>query len=279
MMKTRLSIRFLAACAAWACVAIPPSAAQVQSTNEQGIWNLWQMHIKNPADHAAVLEACRGFAKANPTDPFASVAQTIAAWHLLKLDRAEEARSALQPWLQSSPDPVRAGARELARAWLTLLDMETVRASLQEYYRHEVRYPETLAAIAAHPRIPKSLHPPPADRWSRPWTYQPDDFRVLSGLRGQRYRLESASLKNLPGLQAALDVPYAGRIGIQPIKALRTGDGRPMVHFRGARAGDTNAVSIVQQGTSAEDIFLAHVGPKLILVCDNLHWRFIPIPR
>lgn len=279
MMKTRLSIRFLAACAAWACAAIPPSTAPGQGVNEQGIWNLWQMQIKNPADHAAVLDACSGFAKANPTDPFAAVAQTIAAWHLLKLDRQEEARSALQSRLQDTSEPVSAGARDLARAWLTLLDMETVRASLQEYYRHEVRYPETLAAITAHPRIPKSLHPPPADRWGRPWKYQPDDFRVLSGSRGQRYRLESASLKGLSSLQAALDLPYAERINIQPVKVIRTGNGRPMVHFRGARAGDTNAVSIVQQGTSAEDIFLAHVGPKLILVCDSLHWRVFPIPR
>lgn len=241
---------------------------------------LWQLHMKNPLDHAAALNACEAFMKADPSDPFAAVAQTIAAWHFLKSGRTDEARAALTPCLKASSDPVHMGARELARAWLTRLDIEAVKSSLQAYYRNEVRYPESISALAVHPRIPDSMRPPLTDRWGNAWSYKLEDFRAITLPRGQRYRLESPKLKGTSGIEAALEVPYADLIRVQPVKALRSADGRPMVQFSGMKVGaDSNTVSIIQEGSSAEGIFLAHVGPKLILVCDDLHWRVLPIPQ
>ncbi|MDD5483048.1 MAG: hypothetical protein PHP98_05295 [Kiritimatiellae bacterium] len=260
-------------------IMVSTSAA---AADEGGLWTLWQRHSGEPENHEAALAACENFIKNHPSDSFAAVAQTIAAWHFLKTGRMEEARAALTPWLKDSADPVLAGARELARAWLTCMDIEQVRESLQQYYRREVRYPEKIADIAAHRGIPASQRPVMADRWGQAWTYQPADFKIMSGFRGQRCLVASRKLGDYSRLVAALKVPYADLIRIEPVRALAGPDGTPMVvQFRRlpAAGAKANEVLVIQQGAFTEGFYLAHAGPGLILVCDLLHWRAWKTPR
>ncbi len=263
-----------------ACVFLSLSLA-ARAANERGIWTLWQANTNNPGDHTAMIAGCDAFVKANPGDPFIAVAQTISAWHLLKTGRTDEARSILSQWMRVSGDSVHAGARELARAWLTRLDMEHVKQALKAYYRMEVRYPDALTQIADYPRIPAADRPTESDRWGRKWAYKTLDFKSISGMRGQRYSIESPMLGNLSELEKALAVPYADLIRLEAARVMGTaGGGTPLVQFRRTGAdAKADASVVIQRGSIVEGVFLAYVGERLIIVCDRLHWRVMPIPR
>ncbi len=277
----RRSSSFIGARHHIACLLLSLATATAQAANERGLWSLWQANTNNPDDHAAVIAACDSFVRSNPNDPFIAVAQTISAWRLLKTNRIEDARRALSQWMRASSDPVHAGARELARAWLTRLDMEDVKKALTQYYRMEVRYPDTLAQITAHPRIAESERPLTEDRWGRKWTYRAEDFKSIPGARGQKYSIESPMLGSLSDLKAALTVPYAGLIHLEPARVMGgSGNATPLVQFRQTKAGaKSDAVIVIQRGSIVEGVFLAYVGERLIIVCDRLHWRVMPIPR
>ncbi len=267
------------ACAA-ACLFLSLALA-TQAANERGVWTLWQTGTNNPGDHAAIIAACDAFVKANQGDPFIAVAQTISAWHLLKTGRTDEARSIFSEWMRGSGDPVHAAARELARAWLTRLDMEDVKRALKMYYRMEVRYPDALAQIATHPRIPASDRPPESDRWGRKWAYKTLEFKSISGFRGQKYSIESPMLGDLSELDKALAVPYADLIRLEAARVMGgAGGGSPLVQFlRTGADAKSDAAVVIQRGSIVEGVFLAYVGERLVIVCDRQHWRVMPIPR
>ncbi len=255
------------------------AAAGAGRASEQAFGTVWQAQAADPADPGAVLRECDALAKATPDDSFAAVAQTLGAWHLLNAGRVPEARAALVSRLAEASDPIREGARELARAWLTLLDLEAVRESLRAYYRLEVRYPDSLAALAAHPRLPAAQRPPLTDRWGQAWNYQLAEFTQIRGLGGQRYRIESPKVPGVPGLAEALAIPYGSRMSVEPVRLLKGAGGAAAVQFRRTGAAAADAGLVLQVGAAADGLFLAHVGASWILVCDGLHWRAWPVPN
>lgn len=274
-----LKIRRAAPAAACALVLFFLAAGASRGANEAGLWSLWRLHSENPGSHDEVIAACESFIESNPADPFVAVAETLAAWHLLKTGSVEDARARFAQFLGAAADSVESGALEQARAWLTRMDIFDVRRALQAYYRVEVRYPESLGKIAAHPRIAASLHPPMTDRWGREWMYRPMDFRFAPGIPGQRYHLESRQLGDTSSLDAALAVPYAGRISLEPDRVLRGADGRTMVQFRSTAEGETEERILIEVGSISEGVVLAHAGPRLIVVSDRLHWLVMPNPE
>jgi len=132
--------------------------------DEATLWRLWSRHMANPGDHETLSTAFRHFARTRPDDPLAPVANTIAAWHLLKNRHYDEAKELLIPYAHPSAQGTARGAHELARAWLTRLDREEVIEALDFYRTREVRYPDHLATLMEHPALPEALRPPLTDR-------------------------------------------------------------------------------------------------------------------
>ena len=263
----------------WAVWLTLQAACVWAADPEQALWSLWEQHLENPANHAAHVEACRLYAAEHAASPLVSVAHTLAAWHLLHLGHENTARQLLEPYAEARDDAIRRGARLQARSWLTRLDREEVKRALQRYYRQEVRFPERLRDIAAHPRLASAPAFPPVDRWGRPWDYATLAPASMPQAVGQRYRLESTTLGALSDLDRALREPYAGGLRLQPVRVVGAGSAEPLVQFdRRTDAGTADEGLALTLGRELEGFYLAHVGRSLILVGDREHWRLFRIP-
>ena len=75
----------------WMGVYFLIGGAALAAPNERDFWQLWNLHATRTGEHAEVAKGCLLFAQQNAGDELSAVAQTLAAWHLLKLGRTEEA--------------------------------------------------------------------------------------------------------------------------------------------------------------------------------------------
>jgi hypothetical protein len=237
------------------------------AANELGLKAVWDQHLATPNDHPAVISACRAFATANPDDPLLPVAHGILAWHLFQEQKTDEAIRLLQPYLEPKQGPVNDGARLVAQGWLTRTLRPQVMAALQAYYRKEVGYPESLAAIAAHPRIPAADHPPLNDLFGQPWDYRLVGFNKVPGFENQKYELQSPTLGASSDLTTALKVPYADGINLVPVQVWDRNP--PLVKF------DTGAFPV---GQNINGIHIAYAGRDLVIVCNHSYWKIYPRP-
>jgi len=245
---------------------------------EAGLWNLWMRHMADPSRHDQHAEAFRAFVARRPPDPLSPVAQTLHAWHLLKLGREGEARALLEPLATQNPaEGIGKGARDLARAWLTCLDRELLVAALEQYRIREVRYPERLSDLETWPHMTAKI--PFLDRWGNRWDYRTESLRSMPLLQGQRYVLASRMLGDVSALKAALALKYAERNPLVPVQ-MRAVAGRPsMVSLlpEGAAAGVPPAM--VMTGTAHEGITVAYASPGLVILHDRLHWKIAITPK
>ena len=245
---------------------------------EGGLWTLWTQHLGSPDLHAQHAEGFHAFAARRPLEPLAPVAQTLEAWHLLKLERAAEAKALLETLAAQTPaDATGRGARELSRAWLTCLDRESVVVALDLYRVREVRYPERLADLEAWP--PLKERPPFQDRWANRWEYRMERLRSMPSLEGQRYSLGSRMLGDVSSLKSALALKYAERILFSPVQ-VRLVQGRPAVISLlpdGAAAG--TAAALVMAGSSHEGVMVAYASTSLVILHDRLHWKIALTPK
>ncbi len=74
-------------------------------------------------------------------------------------------------------DPVQSGLAEISRAWLARLDMADIDTALRNYYRHNVRFPATLAEVESG--VPDPLR---KDPWGEPWIYKIASAHGFEGL-------------------------------------------------------------------------------------------------
>jgi hypothetical protein len=262
---------------------LPLPFARAQSVpvgggGESGIWLLWTRHSAAVSNHAQHAEAFQAFAARRPPDPFAPMAITLQAWHLLQLGRTAEAQALLQPLADQPPaDPIARGARELARGWLSLLDRERLAAALERYRVREIRYPERLADLESWPHLGE--RPPFQDRWGNRWEYQTERLRSMPSLLGQRYSLGSRMLGDTRDFKTALALPYAGRIDLRPVQVRTVPNRQPIIEFviEGAPAGTSPAMVMV--GSAHQDITVAYASASLIVLHDRLHWKLVQTPR
>ncbi len=264
--------RLQIALATLACCLCALPARSAHSADEDGLKKVWDQHTSAPDDHAEVVAACRAFSAANPGDPLVPVAQSIEAWHLLHQGNREAATAILEGHLATRDGPVGEGAAEIARAWLTRTDRDSVVRALQLYYRKEVGYPESLDAIVSHPKIPQAEHPPLADRFGAPWRYSLAGLKVPAKFADQRYELGSASLGNSAELAKALELPYAAAIDARPTKVWDDRD-PPM-----AQLNFTAGASAMPAGKTERGILLAFIGEKIIVVSNREHWKIFSRP-
>jgi hypothetical protein len=264
------------------------TGALAAEPNDRGLWQLWYQHATNAPDHEALLAACRTFADPKVFNPLAPVAHSLAAWDLLRLDRKADAVALLTAQLSTTDTPLKNGAANLAKAWLTRMDRERLRAGLQFYYRREVRYPRSLNDLFTYAPLPKDASLPPTDRWGASWRYALTGFKSMPGLMDQHYDLSCARLEKRSDLAAALAIPYASRVRVKPTRMLSTVPGGEVVEMillsdapqpadadPQKPAGKTIAIGI---NSTAEGMTLVYVSKLILILHDSDHWTVLPHP-
>lgn len=245
---------------------------------EAGLWHLWTAHLSHPGQHQRHADAMAAYAARRPPEPLAPVAQTIQAWHLLKMGNREDAQRILEPLSNlASTEGVQRGAREIARAWLSALDREVLVRGLAEYRVRHVRYPDRLETLESWDGL--SLSPRFTDRWDNRWDYRVERLRSMPSLPGQRYRLQSRTLGDPSDLESLLKMPYAARHTLKPVQ-IRAVPGRPaMVALRSEDAEAGSATATVMTGSSHEGITVAYASRDLVILRDRLHWKLFLNPE
>jgi hypothetical protein len=245
----------------------------LHAADEDGLLELWKLHMETPDDHEAVIKACREFATAHPGDPLLPVVRGFEEWRTLRAGRQQEALQMIAADLTAPAGPVNDGARWIALGWMTRVDREQVLPALQAYYRKEAAYPKTLEQVAAHPKLKHETQPPWRDRFGKPWDYQLTGFAKLKGFTDQKYSLRSAVLGDVSDLKSAVALPYAARISAVPVEVIPAPGNTLAVKLNLA-----GKVALVGVGLAADDIHVAFVGAKIVVVCDHTHWKIFPRP-
>jgi hypothetical protein len=250
-----------------AIAVVTLAALSGAADDERGLWAVWQRHVEAPDAHAEIVATCTAFETNAPADPLIAVTRGIAAWHLLRQGERARAEAILTPMQKPGSDPLGEGASEIARAWLTRLDMENVKAGLKALYVENVAFPESLEALPAEGR------PPAADRWGRPWRYSLTGFQALTGMNDQKYELWSQTLGKDGDLKNALAAPYGGHIDFKPV-SVNTAGQNPVARFTNT-AGETVHLSV---GTRNGDTLFSYMGQALIVLSDRDHWKVLRKP-
>jgi hypothetical protein len=249
------------------------ATSRARADDEAGLWRVWRQIADKPDDPVAALAACDAFLAAAPSDPLADVVRGLAAWRALKLGRPDPAAPHLERMLAVGDSALGLAAAEIARAWLTRLDIEKVRPALRRWYVKNVAYPETLDAFRAWPAAER---PPLTDRWGQPWAYRPADLQRLKGFRGQRYELACARLGPRTDLAAALAAAPPLTVPLVPRKVISAGRGTGTVRF--TPPGAVGPMRDLSVGMSADGLTFAYLGARLLVFSTGEHWIVVPRP-
>jgi hypothetical protein len=261
--------------------------AEFRPPDEKAAWALWKRHLAQPKAHEDIVEACRKFIVGRPEDPYVVVARGIMAWHLLKAERIEEATEILtllgqspntsetrmEAIRRSRSEKLHEFGMEMARRWLARIDRESLCDVLRKYYAKKVQYPRKLSELEGYADGKKL---PMRDRWNRTWSYRVSSYESVKNTYGQKYRLVSPTLGDASALGGTLEIPYASRIDLKPVKLFSTGGKRQMIEFR---SPEKEGSIFLRVGTQIEGVFFAYEGERLIVLSDGDHWCVLPKPR
>jgi hypothetical protein len=252
----------------------------IDAANETGFLTLWQQHIKHPEQHDEIIAACRNYVTANPADELVRVVQGVEAWHLLTTDQQKDAVALLESHLSHSATASDIGAANLAKAWLSRLDLEGVKQALQHYYRKEVGYPVALKELTNHPGVPPALPLTLVDRWDQRWDYRLTGFQSVPGFRNQRYSIGCDRITDTSDITEALALPYAATVPARPKRVRSTRGGSVVVEFVAWRDGREHGPPFqLGPGRMSRGLLLAYCGNRVIIICDLTHWYVLPKPR
>ena len=260
----------------------PAALSAAPLGGEAGLWAIWSRHASNTFDHAGVAAACAAFREKAPQDPLGVVTRGLEAWHRLRQGETNAAVALFeqmvvptgQAAVPGTGDPLVEAGTDMARAWLSRLDRERVKAALQELYRKQIEYPASLDALR---RLPDSRRLPLTDRWGLPWSYRLAPFSRIPGLKGQRYQLESQALKANSSLAEALARPYSQEIRLDPARFLSAAAGRESLEF--ALGTNRQDKAILSLGGKNGRTSFAFCGQQLIVLADSDHWKIALRPR
>ena len=145
-------------------------------------------------------------------------------------------------------DPITPSIRAVAHTWLARVWMQDVDAVLREYYRHNVRYPDTLAALGKE--LPEALR---VDPWGEPWAYATRTPPGFARQTNQRYLLGPKRNPNLGSLFDAVQnrrpPAMAWKITPQEVAGLKS------LQFKSA-----TATALLQPGGTVEGYNLLFIG-------------------
>lgn len=239
---------------------------------EAALQDLWHRAGPDASDHSQAAADCAAFCEQTAGHPLAVVGAGLRSWHLLSLGQKDEARRLLETLLTDDATPLRKAATGIAQAWLTRLDLQTVKAALQRYYRAHVEYPPGLDALRS---LDSSV--PLTDRWGRDWSYRQTGFSTLRGMSGQRFEVSSPTLGADSELAAALAAPYAGSIEVQATGFAAADSSRRTIRF--AVAGSSPQTLLLQPGTRSDSFAFPFMGDSIIVLADRDYWLVLPRPR
>ena len=254
----------------WAAVGLAGFAARA---DEKALWILWNKQAESPSNHVELLDLCARYERSFPGDPFLPVVRGIESWHLLAAGRTGAAQTNLLTLLSAATDPLSRAGDRMAKAWLTRLDRERVRAALTRIYAQRVMFPDSLNELND---LPVDQRPPLMDRWGRPWVYRLTDFKRLPGIKKSRYRLESSEVMGRTDLALALQTPYAARITLRPQRLVTAVGTVKSVQFE--TAGPKVEKPVLTEGSDFQGQTFVHLGSTLLLLSDGDHWKVLPWP-
>ena len=255
--------RLLSAALALSFALVASARAQ---TDVRALAKIWQQHVRTPTEHAAIVQAVQQMGTQYAESPLLGVARGIGSWHAFQAGQTNTARLFLTPLLAERADAVSVEARVFAQRWLTRLDREQVRSGLQLYYRNHVEFPAALAALNEQP---VTIRPPLADRFGAAWKYELAKMKRLTALRGQSYKLTSATLGDDSDLGVMLHRFYGG--GLTLWKPAR---------FIGGEAGGAANVEFVRnnermmlsEGAKQSGVALVYSRAEMIIITDGDYW-------
>ncbi len=228
---------------------------------------LWRAHAAAPSNHAALARAAADLLRRFPAGELRPVTQGLGAWHALRASATNEAAALWTAMLSADSTPLERAGQTLARAWLTRLDRETVRAALRAHYAAHALFPPTLQPLR---ELPPDRRPPLTDRFGDAWQYSLDAFAHIPGTRGHRYRLFSARLgEQLSDLRAALARPYGG--GREPPRPLRRIGSAVQFELGTERP-------VITEGASVGPWHLALVTDRFLVLADGDYWYLVAPP-
>jgi hypothetical protein len=156
----------------------------------------------------------------------------------------------------------------MAYAWLSRMDREKVKSALEKEYIHLVAYPESLEVLTTRPKPP-----PLKDRWGREWNYRLTGFKLLSGLHGQRYVLESSKLKSASDLNQALARPYGADTQLKFLREISRKAGSEIAELSIEKDSNTST-AVFSLGSSKAGFTYAYRG-KGFMILANDYWHVV----
>lgn len=245
---------------------------EISASDEKAVWDVWKTHQAASNRHDVVVAAYRKIAPANE---LIGIPQGLAAWHLLQMDKTNEATAILKTMASTGGKiPLSTATGEMARRWLTRLDLEKVKRALQIVYRRDIEYPRSLNALK---KLPRELRSPLQDRWNVSWQYKTTGYKNISGLDGQRYQLSCKKLDTDSDLTKALARLYGTRIILRPVAIATTSHGNQTVKFKNI-SGQADPI-LLSEGAQYNGITFAYIGLKLMVLTDGDHWLVLPKPK
>lgn len=244
---------------------------------EKMVWDIWKKLESNPDDLAAVVSECEEFKNGRQTDALAPVVEGFLAWCCFKTGKMPDGAKIFMALEKKRYSDVQKAASEMARTWLTRIDIKLVELALQMYYRQNVAYPEKLST--ALQMYGKATRASKTDRWDRPWEYELVGFKHLIKVpKDQKYDLHSSMLGEDSNFEKALEIPYASRIKLVPMKMGITTRGQESVYFT---LDGSNAATpiLLEVGKRKYGATLAYVGDNILVLTDGNHWKLLPRPR
>lgn len=172
---------------------------------------------------------------------------------------ASEWRDEVEKFASSTETgPVETGLAEISRAWVARLKMADIDTALHNYYRRNVRFPDTLSQIETD--LPENLR---KDPWGDPWVYRTFAAHGFATLDAQRYLLGPTRFPQLGSLGDAVR-HRAAQIPAWTI-TLRDISGNRALEFHSERAG-TSVITTIQEGGRVDDCILLYIGDKWALM-------------
>lgn len=166
----------------------------------------------------------------------------------------EKWRGELEGFLKpATNDFVAQGVADVARAWLARARRLDVDVALQNYYRHHVAFPDTLAPVLKD--LPEKLR---VDPWGQPWAYTLHAPEGFARQANQRYQLGPARCPLLSSLRDAVqrrpqEVPW--KITLQAVGGERS------LQFKGPKT-----TALIQPGGTVDGYALLYIGDKWALL-------------
>jgi hypothetical protein len=265
--KTALFLSFI-------CLQCSAFAAE-----EKMAWDIWQKMAGQPEDLSEVITDCEAFMNGRQTDQIAPVVVGILSWCYFKTERMPEGAKLLMSIERRRSTPISKAGSDVARTWLGRIDIKLVKAVLMVYYRKYQKFPEKLQEAIDFALETKNIRAPNKDRWGKPWEYELVGFKMLTKVpKNQKYSLGSKILGKYTDFEKALELPYAEKIDIVPVRMGSSTRGSESVYFKQADVENAQPV-LMKIGDRRMGVTFAFIGKNIIALTDGNHWKLVPRPR